>query len=358
MMSSVQKKILVFTRNSATISRLPALGIDARSTLVPGFVATWEEMTASLAADAWDGIIVVGTPSADNDIDALRAVRRLHPNLPVIALIPAGAPETKLPECIDEQLPIAALSEPLLTFMIDTINERHTTSALLGKFRREDERTATIFSILSGLAHNLNNPLCGISGHVQLQLMNEEIEPDLNQMFTEMLTLTKKMGENVRFLHALVSSRTEPTTTFMVHEMVAKAVAEHTAAASFKNITLTADLSGAVVLEGRRNVFQKAIGHLIENSIDATDPGGTIAVKTFCSDTRCTIIVSDTGMGMTDEVQHHAFTPLFTTKNSGNHKGLGLCLLRSVVDHYKGAITLKSAEGAGAVFTIEIPVWS
>jgi len=84
--------------------------------------------------------------------------------------------------------------------------------------------------------------------------------------------------------------------------------------------------------------------------------GGRLAISTGPGDgSTVSLVVSDTGVGMSDDVQHRAFEPFFTTKGEAG-TGLGLAMAYSIVSRHSGDITVESAPGRGTTFTITFPV--
>ncbi len=98
-----------------------------------------------------------------------------------------------------------------------------------------------------------------------------------------------------------------------------------------------------------------AIVNLIVNAIDAMTSGGTITVKTGHSDGQAWVSVADTGPGMTTEVQARIFEPFFTTKGADG-TGLGLAMVFATMQRHRGHVSLETAPGKGAKFTLSLPL--
>jgi signal transduction histidine kinase len=84
-----------------------------------------------------------------------------------------------------------------------------------------------------------------------------------------------------------------------------------------------------------------------------SDRGGTITVTTRSDEDTITVIFSDTGTGMSDDVLDKLFTPFFTTKSGGT--GLGLSISQHIIAEHKGDISCESEEGIGSTFTLHLP---
>ncbi len=95
--------------------------------------------------------------------------------------------------------------------------------------------------------------------------------------------------------------------------------------------------------------------NLLDNAIDAMDSGGVLTIKTYDKRDRVFVEITDNGPGIPDDVKSKIFDPFFTTKGVGKGTGLGLEVVRRIVDHHKGSITVDSVPGK-TTFTICFPV--
>jgi signal transduction histidine kinase len=96
--------------------------------------------------------------------------------------------------------------------------------------------------------------------------------------------------------------------------------------------------------------------NLLRNAVDAIDDAGMITVQAKYVDRILTIIVSDTGRGISTEDPEQIFEPFYTTKEMDKGCGLGLTIVAEIVKSYDGKIHVESRPGEGAVFTINLPV--
>ncbi len=101
-------------------------------------------------------------------------------------------------------------------------------------------------------------------------------------------------------------------------------------------------------------LLKRVLVNLATNAAQAMPSGGKLTVRAFGKDKRAFITVEDTGVGIPLEVQNKLFTPLFTTKSKG--QGLGLAVVKRLVDALGGSIGFASEEGKGTKFVIELPI--
>jgi signal transduction histidine kinase len=84
--------------------------------------------------------------------------------------------------------------------------------------------------------------------------------------------------------------------------------------------------------------------------------GGKLTIKTISEGAYVSLIVEDTGIGMSEEIMKQIFMPFFTTKEIGEGTGLGLSVVHGIVSSHKGVIKVESKVGAGSRFEIRFPV--
>jgi signal transduction histidine kinase len=102
--------------------------------------------------------------------------------------------------------------------------------------------------------------------------------------------------------------------------------------------------------------LQQVLVNLVVNSIQAMPQGGKLTLQTLSDDGYVSLVVEDTGMGMSEEVQKQIFVPFYTTKEVGEGTGLGLSVVHGIVSSHSGKIEVKSKEGEGTRFEIKLPI--
>ena len=102
------------------------------------------------------------------------------------------------------------------------------------------------------------------------------------------------------------------------------------------------------------SMLKRALTNLTQNAIQAMPDGGQLTLRANHKGTRVFICIEDTGEGIPEEVKPKLFTPMVTTKSKG--QGLGLAVVKRLVEALNGTVTFESQVGKGTKFIIELPV--
>lgn len=221
------------------------------------------------------------------------------------------------------------------------------------------EKMAALGQTMSGVAHELNNPLGAIlalAERLRLQGANSPLASGLR-------TLHKEAERAARIARQLLTfARKRQTTRLMVpvNEVVAETVRLREADLHRAGLRVQLDLA-----EDLPDVFadphqlQQVVLNLVINAEHAMIRAGLgqlVEVRTTLEDTdHVRIEVRDDGPGMTDDVLAHIFDPFFTTKDVGEGTGLGLSVAQAIVAEHGGRLSAVSTPGAGATFAIVLP---
>jgi len=101
--------------------------------------------------------------------------------------------------------------------------------------------------------------------------------------------------------------------------------------------------------------LNQVLVNIIINAVQAMPQGGRLKVQTLPEEDHLSLIIEDTGVGMTEEVLKQIFTPFFTTKDVGQGTGLGLAVVHGIIASHGGSIDVKSSVGSGTRFEIRLP---
>ncbi|OQX64117.1 MAG: hypothetical protein B5M56_00655 [Desulfococcus sp. 4484_241] len=220
-------------------------------------------------------------------------------------------------------------------------------------------KVASLGTLVSGIAHELNNPINNIVLTVDSLVGRKKPTPEkCSELLEDILTQALRASDIVKNL--LEFSRAE---TSSYKELDVAALLEETIRIAKNHITLSRirlhyeiadDLPK---INGNHQGLQQVFLNLITNAVQAMPNGGDLTVRAGLeNDNRIKIEIRDTGVGISDEDLPHIFDPFFTTKEVGKGTGLGLSVSYGIIKKHGGQITVKSKPGKGTTFTVLLPV--
>ncbi|MFQ5680048.1 MAG: ATP-binding protein [Gemmatimonadota bacterium] len=226
--------------------------------------------------------------------------------------------------------------------------------------RREIERAqqlATVGELASGVAHEIKNPVVGISNGLDLVRRrigeDEELTPILAEMSREISRIEVALRDMLAF------ARPAPPRLGRADANRIAERASHLVQPAAESAEVELDFCPSPVLPELlvdEELVRQALVNLLLNAIQATPPGGLVRVCTHLEDDEIAFEVSDTGRGISPRELGVIFRPFFTTRHSGS--GLGLPISRGIVERHGGRIEVRSREGEGSTFTVLLPVAS
>lgn len=221
------------------------------------------------------------------------------------------------------------------------------------------EKLATIGTLAGGVAHEINNPLTAVLTNAQILKMTANAED------ADSISLIEEGAKRCQaIIQKLMKYSRKPSEGEKVEEVNLYKVVEN--AIAFLNYQLKQDniqlvMDGnqkAGTVKGNANELEQVVTNLILNAKDAIKKGnhpGKIEVRTFEQNRAVGVVVSDNGIGIAKKNLSRIFDPFFTTKEIGKGTGLGLSISFGIVEKHGGKISVKSEEGHGATFTVELP---
>jgi signal transduction histidine kinase/CheY-like chemotaxis protein len=222
------------------------------------------------------------------------------------------------------------------------------------------EKMAALGQTISGVAHELNNPLATILTWSE-RLASSQVDRETRRGLETILQQSERAARIVRNL--LTFARKRHTTRTMVdfNAVVRETLALRAYDQRVSNIsTIEALASGLPQVFADPHQIQQVLLNLIinaEQAMLASHGRGTLIVRTWHDLDRDAAIleVSDDGPGVPPDVQNKIFDPFFTTKEVGKGTGLGLTVAYAIVQEHGGDIRISSEPGRGATFTVEVP---
>jgi signal transduction histidine kinase len=241
---------------------------------------------------------------------------------------------------------------------------------LATQVKREKKRAAMMEEaarlkrqLVCGLAHDMKTPLNVILGHAELLSESDGSTP------AERMSSFQCIRENVDRIVKLITdfldvakfeSSNSPAASERVqmNAIAEDVVLQQRVTAQAKNLTLTLDLDANLEpILGDFNQLQRALLNLVSNAIKFTPPGGRITVSSGMIKKNIAVRVKDTGVGIAPDELSRLFSEFQRLTGAGNTEGsgLGLFIVKTIVEAHGGSVTVESALGAGTTFTILLP---
>ncbi len=221
------------------------------------------------------------------------------------------------------------------------------------------EKMASLGKLAAGVAHQLNNPLGGITLYAQLMLEEYALEEGAKEDLTRIIDDAERCRDTVRELLEFARQTRQEILMNDLNHAISRTLFLLENQALFHNIEIIKSLDPDLPkvpsdVQQLNHVFM----NIILNAAEAMEGTGQLRVETLPSDNGCGILIriSDTGPGIPEDALPHVFEPFFTTKEQGKGTGLGLSLAYGIIENHSGRIWAESKIGEGTIFTIELPM--
>jgi signal transduction histidine kinase/CheY-like chemotaxis protein len=237
----------------------------------------------------------------------------------------------------------------------DVTGEREIQSKLL-----QTEKMAALGQLVSGIAHELNNPLTTIMGYGQLLLGHGLTPPQLSKA-RKVFQEAERARRIVKNLLYFARENKPERTRVNLNEIVERTLALRSYELRVENIVIECDLAPNLPeTMADPHQLQQVVLNLLANAEQALleDRGqGHVWIRTHrIGGNRISLEVSDDGPGIPKEVGSRIFDPFFTTKPSDVGTGLGLSIVYGIVHQHGGEVTFENQSGSGARFVVELPL--
>ncbi|MBZ0155315.1 MAG: HAMP domain-containing protein [Alphaproteobacteria bacterium] len=221
----------------------------------------------------------------------------------------------------------------------------------------QTEKMVSIGRLASGVAHEVNNPLGGITicfKNLMTTEMDEATREEHIEVINDSLQKIKRIVEQLlNFSKITVAEMTETDVNHLMDKMLLLL----NYITYKKDIVVVKDLKEDMpLIMMDENKMGQVLMNIMLNAVQSMDDGGTLGIRTERRDGFCAIRIRDTGAGIPPEVLPSIFDPFFTTKSVGEGTGLGLSISKSIVEQHGGIIEVESQVGAGTEFRIKLPL--
>jgi two-component system NtrC family sensor kinase len=223
------------------------------------------------------------------------------------------------------------------------------------------EKMSSLGKLAAGVAHQLNNPLGGITLFAKLILEEYDLEEGAKDDLHRIVRDAKRCRDTVKELLEFTRQTRHLMRPHDINQALTRTLFLLESQTLFHNIDIVKDLDASLplVLSDIQQLYHLFM-NIILNAAQAMEGKGTLTVKSFLlpNKEQICIEISDTGPGISEEHLPQIFEPFFTTKDEGKGTGLGLSLAYRIVQNHGGHIRAESSPGKGTTFTIELPIGS
>jgi two-component system NtrC family sensor kinase len=242
------------------------------------------------------------------------------------------------------------------------LRERMEMESKLEKTRiqlLQAEKMASLGKLAAGVAHQLNNPLGGITLYAQLMMEEYPLEDAAREDLKRIIDDAERCRDTVRELLEFARQTRQEIRLNDLNHAISQTLFLLENQSLFHNIEIIKSLEQDLPkipsdVQQLNHVFM----NIILNAAEAMEGTGQLRVETLPSENGCGILIriSDTGPGIPEDALPHIFEPFFTTKEQGKGTGLGLSLAYGIIENHGGRIWAESKIGEGTIFTIELPM--
>ena len=213
---------------------------------------------------------------------------------------------------------------------------------------------------IANVSHEMKTPLSVMQNYgtlLQTPDLPEEKRIESAKAITDASRRLADMMTNILKLNRLENQQIYPNpTTFDLGEQLCESLLQYESTWERKNIEIETDIAENVIISADSELLSLVWNNLFSNAFKFTEDGGRVTLTLTADETCATVKVSDTGCGMSAEVGAHFFEKFFQgdTSHATQGNGLGLPLVKRVVDIMQGEIGVESAIGVGTTFTVRI----
>ena len=244
--------------------------------------------------------------------------------------------------------------------LLDAAEAREALEAGL----QQVDKLVTIGQLSAGLAHEIGSPLQVLNGRARAIAARPDLPPDVRRSAQIVEEQSDRISRIVEQLLSVARRKGAQMSRMELQPAVRTIVELMEPEARRRHVTLdfrAAEILPAVTADGGQ--MQQVTMNLISNALHATPSGGIVRVELLAvvsarpgGSPIVRLTVSDTGPGISEPIRAQIFEPFFTAWGSSGGTGLGLAVVKSIVDEHGGTVAVTSTPGQGCCFTVELPV--
>ncbi len=221
------------------------------------------------------------------------------------------------------------------------------------------EKMSAVGLLVSGVAHELNNPLAGVVGYAQL-LLKSDTDERTRRGLEKINRESERCKKIVQNLQTFARKHAPQKDYVGINGILESTLELRSYQLKVDNITVATDLDAELPktmadFHQLQQVFLNMIINAHQAMVVAGRPG-TLTLRSRHKVERIQVEIEDNGPGIAPENLGRIFDPFFTTKEVGQGTGLGLSICYGIIQEHKGQITARNAPSGGAIFSVELPV--
>jgi signal transduction histidine kinase len=245
----------------------------------------------------------------------------------------------------------------LANYLTNSLRKTREELLLAQKELEIKERLATAGRFSGQLAHEVRNPLAAISGAVQVLRGELNLDEDQRSLMDIVVKESQRVSQSIEQFLDLAAPGPRVFSWINLSEILEETLALIRASGQLNGRHVLAGnfATAKVDYYGNANQFKQVFWNLAKNAVKAMPDGGTLTVDFFQDKKKAVQIrFADTGRGLTEEEKQRLFEPFFSRFENGH--GLGLVVVRSIVDDYDGRIEVRSEPQKGTEITLTFPL--
>jgi len=213
---------------------------------------------------------------------------------------------------------------------------------------------------IANVSHELKTPLAVMQNYgklLQQPGLDEKTRIEYAKAVSDSSRRLANMMTNILKLNRLENQQIYPQTAeYDLSEQLCQCLLQFENVWETKEIGIETDIADGVTVKADAELLSLVWNNLFSNAFKFTEPGGTVRVRLTATEHHAIVTVEDTGCGMTPEVGAHIFEKFYQgdTSHATQGNGLGLALVKRVIDIMQGQISVESAAGKGTAFTVKI----
>jgi len=260
------------------------------------------------------------------------------------------------------RLTAAPLAKPgsnaSVVVLVEDVTEQRALEAQL----IQSEKLAAVGQMVSGVAHELNNPLTSIAGLSEFLQERPRLPAAEREHLRVIHEQAERAGRIVRNLLTFARKGSPAEATVDLNDIVGRTALLVAYELNLRGIELTEErVKTPLPVRGHRDELQQVLLNLVYNAVHAVRalPDGAprrVTLVTAVEQGQAAVRVRDTGPGVPDELVSQLFTPFFTTKDPGEGTGLGLSLSYRILESHGGRLAYRPGPGGGAEFGFSLPL--